>query len=52
MIVRQRTQYFALGGGGIGPTAPGIDGAGTAYAPIGPAVGYGNGGAGRVGGGL
>ena len=23
MIVRHRTQYFALGGGGIGPTAPG-----------------------------
>jgi len=31
MIVRHRTQYFPLGGGGIGPTAPGTEAAGTAY---------------------
>jgi hypothetical protein len=37
MIVRQRMQYFPLGGGGIGPTAPGIAtvayAAGTRYGP-------------------
>jgi hypothetical protein len=32
MIVRHRTQYFPLGGGEIGPTAPGIEATGTAYA--------------------
>jgi len=31
MIVRQRLQYLPLGGGDIGPTAPGI--AATAYGP-------------------
>ena len=33
MTVPHRTQYFPLGGGGIGPTAPGTAATGYAYAP-------------------
>jgi hypothetical protein len=39
MSVAHRMQYFAFGGGGIGATAPGTWGAGTAYTPDGTSLG-------------